>query len=234
MADYKAIKGFNIQTVSSDPSNLQLGEMWYNSTTGKLKVTKLGVAAWATGGNYPNPVDILPVEVVDHKLQLSELVEVVDLAYNVTAEYDGSSWTGGGTANVKRYQLQNMAGTQTAAMVCGGRDGSIGPVPFRPSSEEYGGASWVTGNDLNAPRTGLSGVGTQTAAMTFGGYQPSPNTELYDGTTFTVAVSYELAPRYIRGGCRNRNKLWHLIMVVNPDPRQLKNGMELLGQKKQI
>ena len=35
MADYKAIKGFNIQTFSSDPPNLQLGEMWYNSTTGK-------------------------------------------------------------------------------------------------------------------------------------------------------------------------------------------------------
>ena len=37
MADYKAIKGWTIQTVSSDPSNLIAGQVWYNSTLGKIK-----------------------------------------------------------------------------------------------------------------------------------------------------------------------------------------------------
>ena len=195
MADYKAIKGFNIQTVSSDPSNLQLGEMWYNSTTGKLKVTKLGVASWATGGSYPTPTSTCGS--CGSQTAALSTCGGGGGAYNITAEYNGTSWTGTNVANVKRYQLNNMAGIQTAAMVCGGRDGSVGPVPFRRSSEEYGGSTWSTGNDMLADRSALSGVGTQTAAITFAGYQSPPNTELYDGTTFTAGVDMN-APR---GNC---------------------------------
>ena len=51
MADYKAIKGWTIQTVSSDPSNLVTGQVWYNSTLGKIRGAKLAAGAWASGGN---------------------------------------------------------------------------------------------------------------------------------------------------------------------------------------
>ena len=51
MADYKAIKGWTIQTVSSDPSNLIAGGVWYNSTLGKVRGAKLAAAAWSSGGN---------------------------------------------------------------------------------------------------------------------------------------------------------------------------------------
>jgi hypothetical protein len=37
MAEYKGIKGFNIQTVSSDPANPLVGEVWYNSTSATVK-----------------------------------------------------------------------------------------------------------------------------------------------------------------------------------------------------
>ena len=46
MADYKEIKGLYIQTVSSDPSNLTIGDVWYNSATFQLKAY-VGVAAWS-------------------------------------------------------------------------------------------------------------------------------------------------------------------------------------------
>ena len=35
MADYKAIKGHNIETVAGDPSVLQVGDIWYSSTAKK-------------------------------------------------------------------------------------------------------------------------------------------------------------------------------------------------------
>ena len=37
MATYKGIKGFKVQNLASDPSNLVEGEVWYNSTTALLK-----------------------------------------------------------------------------------------------------------------------------------------------------------------------------------------------------
>ena len=49
MADYRAIKGLTIQTVSSDPSNLVVGDVWYNSTLGKIRGAKT-VGSWASGG----------------------------------------------------------------------------------------------------------------------------------------------------------------------------------------
>ena len=38
MATYKEISGFNIKSLASDPANPLEGEMWYNSTSGTLKV----------------------------------------------------------------------------------------------------------------------------------------------------------------------------------------------------
>ena len=55
MADYKEIKGFNVQKISSDPSNILIGDIWYNSTSGALKV---GVqsGAWSSGPAFPTGV----------------------------------------------------------------------------------------------------------------------------------------------------------------------------------
>ena len=51
MATYKAIKGLTIQTVSGDPSNLEAGLIWYDSTDKKVQGAKLGSAAWSSGDN---------------------------------------------------------------------------------------------------------------------------------------------------------------------------------------
>jgi hypothetical protein len=44
MADYKNIKGFNIQYLDSDPPNPIEGQMWFNSTTQTLKGAEVGGA----------------------------------------------------------------------------------------------------------------------------------------------------------------------------------------------
>ena len=183
MAEYKAIKGFNIQTFSSDPSNLQLGEMWYNSSLGKVRVTKLGAGAWSTGNNYNASVN----SPGGTGSQTAGLGYGGGGAYTSTGEYDGTTWTGGGTGNVNRYQLNNMVGTQTAAMVCGGRGGG-GPNPILDSSENYDGATWTASGDMNIAKTGICGIGTQTAGFIVGGKQSPPINEFYNGASFTASA----------------------------------------------
>jgi hypothetical protein len=52
MSEYKGIKGFSIQSLSADPADPNIGQVWYNSTSGSWKVTSVTTAgSWATGGN---------------------------------------------------------------------------------------------------------------------------------------------------------------------------------------
>ena len=53
MADYKAIRGYAIQTVDGDPSNIALGQVWYNSSAKKVKVGKTQAAAWSSATALP-------------------------------------------------------------------------------------------------------------------------------------------------------------------------------------
>ena len=52
MSTYKGIKGYNIPSVASDPSPLQTGQVWYNTTSATMKAYGTSVAAgsWAAGG----------------------------------------------------------------------------------------------------------------------------------------------------------------------------------------
>ena len=51
MSEYKTIHGIHVQALDTDPSNLGAGQVWYNTTTNKLKITAVSSGAWATGGN---------------------------------------------------------------------------------------------------------------------------------------------------------------------------------------
>jgi hypothetical protein len=49
MAEYKGIKGFKVQYLSSDPSDPIIGQTWYNSTSKDLKYTSVSTAGtWAS------------------------------------------------------------------------------------------------------------------------------------------------------------------------------------------
>jgi hypothetical protein len=50
MATYYGTYGQKVQYLASDPSDPQIGQVWYNSTSAVLKVRQLGtVNAWASG-----------------------------------------------------------------------------------------------------------------------------------------------------------------------------------------
>ena len=50
MTTYRALKGYNIKSVTSDPANTKEGQIWYNSTTSSIKLSPV-IGAWASGGN---------------------------------------------------------------------------------------------------------------------------------------------------------------------------------------
>ena len=79
-------------------------------------------------------------------------------------------------------------GTSTAGLLFGGDKHPASPR-LSNESEEWDGTAWTEGNNLNTARRRMSnaGFGTQTLAVTSGGYTTalSNTTEQYNGTSWT-------------------------------------------------
>jgi hypothetical protein len=130
----------------------------------------------------------------------------------VTQEYaetvnviTGAAWASGGSMNTGRYLLAGCGASESALLGAGG----YGPAAPANNTfkivEEYNGTSWSEVNDLPAIKSRFRGVGTQTAAATFGGFTPlGPNTtynttEKYDGTNWTTSGNMNTARCYMAG-----------------------------------
>ena len=106
---------------------------------------------------------------------------------NVTA-----AWRTGNSLNTARSHLYG-SGIQTAALAFGGitATGNPGSTYGTGVTESYDGTSWTEVNDLNQVRYDLSGFGTYTSTLAFGGYNPnlSPGTldqtESWNGSNWT-------------------------------------------------
>jgi hypothetical protein len=102
---------------------------------------------------------------------------------NETEEYNGTSWSGGGSSSNFRY-FGTGAGTLTSGLAFGG----FLPPPTGATNltEEYNGSSWTSGGNMNTTAGGRMGGGPQTAAIACGGTGPITATEYYDGSTWTT------------------------------------------------
>ena len=194
MADYRAIKGLTIQTVSSDPSNLVIGDIWYNSTLGKLRGAKLAAGSWSTGG------DINTTRFAGGSSGAAP--RDTSLIFggsgpgnkDETEEYDGSSWSEVGDLNTARERNAGAGATQTAALSFGG---GVSP---KQQTELWNGTSWTeVSGDLNTGRAGHTGTGTSTAALGSGGkigenFQSI--VEEYDGSSWTEKGDLSTARAY--------------------------------------
>ena len=155
MANYKAIKGYVIQTVDGDPSNLALGQVWYNSSAKKVKVGKTQAAGWTASTALPrvnNNNAVYGTPTATHHIGGYP-------ATNDTQIFDGSSWTevNNLTRSPTTYSMRGT-GTTTAGVIWGG----VPPVVGK--TEEFDGTNWTESGDLNTARYGTMGTGTQTAA----------------------------------------------------------------------
>lgn len=182
MATYKAIKGFEIQVQSSDPGTLNKGQVWYNTTSGTLKIA--GAGGWSAGGNVTYGGGRAGSQL---GLQTASLIFGGGPPTNDKCEaYNGTTWSEESPMPLTGIAGNSGAGTQTATMSMSGYQ----PVPtFSNKSFTYDGTSWTRENDMVAPGSNRGGGGPQAGAWCCGGYDgPSPPglpTEDYDGTSWS-------------------------------------------------
>jgi len=191
MAGYNTIRGLRVKYLSADPSNAENGQVWYNSTTGKLRVDGVGVGAWSSG----SPLSTARSQGAGFGIQTAALYAGGDTppVTNVTEEYNGSGWASSGNyvGSIKQFA---GAGTQTAGLAFGGNPGYI------TTSAEYNGSSWTAGNALPAGRGYHGASGIQTAGLGYSGYRGGAGalttSEEYDGTNWTSGGTLGTA-RYV-------------------------------------
>lgn len=169
MADYNAIKGRLVQSLSSDPSitSAYEGQVWYNSTSSLIKGL-VQIKAWSSSGD-------LPVGVRNHAGGGPVTAGIIFGGYNPPAsattnahEYNGYNWSSGGAINTPSRSLAG-SGTQTAALKIMGQTEPFSVDVGITSTEEYDGSTWTAGGSASTKRFSIGGAGTQTDSVVLGG-----------------------------------------------------------------
>ena len=120
MTTFKEIRGTTIESVSTDPTNPEVGQIWYNNTIGVLKGYKSIGATWASGGNMGTARAVLAgAGTQTAGLAFAGGIGTPPFNTDATESYNGSAWTAGGNMGTARGELGG-AGTQTAGLGFGG------------------------------------------------------------------------------------------------------------------
>jgi len=195
MATYENLHGRRVNVVSSNPSNPKEGEVWYNSTLGLVKGYVLSPATVSSGGNLTlKRAQLGGAGTLTAGIVFGGEAPAVPSITGATEEYDGTSWSNGGTCPAGKSDMHS-SGTQTAALWGGGS-------PSSAETYEYNGSSWTdTGNMPFTNRDCFGGgVGVQTAALQVGGFINPGNYSTvmctYDGSSWTnIPQTFPSGPR---------------------------------------
>jgi hypothetical protein len=193
MTTYKGINGFAVQSVATDPSPLDEGQVWYNNATYAFKLAAATtVGTWASGGN----LNTGRLGAGGAGTQTAALGfggytagPPVSGPTGVTESYNGTAWTNSpATLNTSRG-VAVSGGTQTSAIAAAG-----GPPSGKGQhTETFNGTTWTTGPNLGSAIYYRTGAGTINSAFAAGG---SPNgtfnvstTETWNGSSWTAGGS---------------------------------------------
>ena len=147
MTKYKEIIGVDIQTVTTDPTEVT-GQVWYNESEGELKTLNQFVGnAWATG-NTMNTARSLAMGFGTQTAALATGGENPTPSYLVDTElYNGTNWTEVNNLNTA-VAAAGAAGVQTSGLVF---SGILGPGSTTDHTESWNGTNWT---EVNAMFTG--------------------------------------------------------------------------------
>jgi hypothetical protein len=190
MTTYKGINGFAVQSVATDPSPLDEGQVWYNNASYAFKLAAVTtVGTWASGGSL-NTTRWLLGGVGLQTAALGFGGYDGGVLKNNTESYNGTSWTTVNSLNQSRAFLAGSGASNSSALAFGGNDD--GPTNYS-STELWNGTSWTANpTGLATARSNLAGCGTQTLALAFGGSPTGAATEEWTGTvlaTRTITTS---------------------------------------------
>ena len=167
MAKYSDIKGFTVQTVSTDPA-----------------ASAAASGSWASGGD----MNTTHAYAGAAGTQTAGLVfaGVTPAQTANTESYDGSSWTEVNNMNSAAGYIESAGVTYTAALAIGGHRPS-NPTAF---TEQWDGTNWTEVADLNTARSFGGSSGSATSALIYGGLDPSyppqnAKTESWNGSSWT-------------------------------------------------
>ena len=185
MAEYKGIKGFQVQTRTEDPSEGIVGDFYYNSSTGEYKNISAGVGSWASGTSMPSASAGRGMAgPTSAAIAYGGTGPPGTASQTLTEYYNGSSWSEQADLNQGRFMgCPATLGSQTAALIAAGAYNGTGQV----NVESWDGSSWTEVNNVpTAQHSYAAGAGTQTAALAIGA--GPPNRALvasWDGTNWT-------------------------------------------------
>ena len=155
MAEYKAIRGHTIRTVAGDPDPLVTGDIWYSSTTRKIRGAKIAAGSWASGG------DMNQIRMRNKSAGTATACLTVGgrtgpgsgpdiggggVYHDECETYDGSAWTEGTDLNTSgEDRFTSSAGTSTSciAACAAGLGPGAAPVTRRTITESWNGTSWT-------------------------------------------------------------------------------------------
>jgi len=175
MSEYKGIKGFQVQTRTSDPVPYAqaLADNPYAGTWAAGGALNTGRESFASSGTLTSG-------------QAAAGYASPGVT-NAVENYNGTSWTEVAEVNTTRRQAKGAGTANTSTIIFGGT--TTGGVAPSASTETWNGSSWSAVNDLNTGRS--SGVSSQygstTAALLATG-RGSPGSPPSDSTGFTNFV----------------------------------------------
>lgn len=117
--------------------------------------------------------------------------------YNTTSNllkgytYGTASWASGGNLSTSRDVLGGAGATTSAVLAIGGYPPAQGGIGTN-AVESYNGTSWTGAPNLATAAYGQGTTGTQTAALSIGGYSGATlnNTQTYNGSSWTNTTVY--------------------------------------------
>ena len=201
MTTYPQIKGLRVKYLSADPSGAEDGQVWYNSTTGNLRVDGiLAPGSFSSGGNLSTGrYAIGSAGTFTAGLAIGgDLYPAGSRGSNSTEEYNGTAWTGGGNLSTSA-SWRAGAGTQTAAS---GTAGNAYGGSYISTSENYNGSSWTSAPSAPYIAEGSVSTGSRPASIWGGGGSPATSPEyppkfFYgDGEGWTAITDSNNANRY--------------------------------------
>ena len=167
MAKYSDIKGFTVQTVSSDPA-----------------ASVAATGSWASGTSMPSASGGRGMAGAYHSsIAYGGTGSPSTAAQGKTEYFDGTSWSEQNDLNTARFMgCPAKQGTQTAALFAAGSSGSD-----NANVESWNGSSWSEVNDVpTAKHSYADGLGTQTAALAVGAGPPNRAiVSSWDGSNWT-------------------------------------------------
>ena len=201
MATYKGIKGFRTQSVSSSPSPLIEGQVWYNTTASTLNyagMTGVPSGTWASS----NPINRGSSEAIGAAQAAPMTTALIFGGFSApqyppgtnagwTELYDGTSWTTKNELPTGRYAIGGC-GTSTTAICFGG---GTYPASGSTTAFNFDGTNWSTGVAMTNGFAGGGSWGTSTAAVSAGGDPPQGPTgsQLWNGTSWTATGAMSVA-----------------------------------------